>query len=212
MQNIIFDLDGTISNSAEGVRQSLNFALTEMGAEPVAETDINRYIGPPLQETFAQLLKTDAQEVIDEAVAKFRQDHTNSGHKLSRMYTGIEKALNELKREGHKLFLATTKSQALAESVIEHFGIGHLFDGIYAGGGTMDKTELLRKILDEHSLNANACIMVGDRDFDIKGAKETGMRSVGVLWGYGTRGEIADADFLAATPDVILKNIKEYRK
>lgn len=194
--NLLFDLDGTLTDPFPGITRSLIYALTELGyAAP--EADALRWcIGPPLRKTLARLLQTDDETRIHTAIAKYRERFTTVGLFENEVYPGIPEALATLGARGHRLFVATSKPQVYAQRIIEHFGLNAHFSHVYGSeldGTRGDKGELIAHIIRQENLKASEVLMIGDREHDVLGALCNGIQTVGVLWGYGTEEELRNA-------------------
>jgi len=202
---VLLDLDGTLIDSCPGILASCLAALRALGHEPDETLDIRRIIGPPLEDMMQILLRSYGDDRVDEAVAAYRRHYGESGLHGSLPYPGIGKSLDEMKRTGWRIYLATSKRAIFASRILDHLKFAAYFDGIHGSvpSGDLDhKPELLAHILSEHGLSPSRCLMVGDRRYDISGAHAVGMRALGVLWGYGTRDELetAGADRLVDSP------------
>jgi phosphoglycolate phosphatase len=204
--NVLLDLDGTLIDSHPGILASCLAALRALGHEPdeTLDTRIRRSIGPPLEEVMQILLESYGDDRVGEAVAAYRQHYGESGFLGSVPYPGIGRSLEEMKRGGLRIYLATSKRATFASRILDHLKFAAYFDGIYGSvpGGELDhKPELLAHVLSKHDLSPSHSLMVGDRRHDISGAHAVGMRGLGVLWGYGTRDELetAGADQLAGS-------------
>jgi len=172
---------------------------------------VTAVIGPPLQDMMRVLLQAYGDDRIDEAVAAYRQHYGDIGLYGSEPYPGIRDALEEMQR-GLRLYLATSKREAFARRILEHLDLAPYFESIHGSvpSGALDhKPELLAHILSEHSLDARNSLMVGDRRHDVAGAHAVRMRSLGVLWGYGSRDELetAGADRLVETPADLARTV-----
>jgi len=201
----LLDLDGTLIDSYPGILTSCVAALRVLGHQPDKAPDIRQPIGQPLEEIMQILLQSYGDGRVGEAVAAYRQHYGESGFLGSVPYPGIRESLEEMKRTGLRIFLATSKRAIFASRILDHLNFTSYFDGIYGSvpSGELDhKPELLAHILSMHSLSPSHTLMVGDRRHDISGAHTVGMRGLGVLWGYGTRDELesAGADQLVDSP------------
>lgn len=193
---VLLDLDGTLIDSQPGIVASCLAALRALGHEPDEALDVKRFIGPPLQDVMQVLLQSYGDDRVDEAVLAFRQHYGETGLLGSASYPGIGRALQQLREAGLRLHLATSKRQAFAHRILQHLELAACFDGIYGSvpSGELDhKPELLAHILSEQNIPPSRCLMIGDRRYDIAGAHAVGMRSLGVLWGYGSRDELETA-------------------
>ncbi|MFE0753440.1 HAD hydrolase-like protein [Inquilinus sp. NPDC058860] len=203
--SVLLDLDGTLIDSQPGILMSCRAALRALGHEPGPSLDLTAIIGPPIDDVMRLLLEPFGDDRIIEAVAAYRADYGRSGLYNSLPYPGIAQALAEIRQSGARLYLATSKRTRFALRILEHLDLMSLFDGIYGSedGGALDhKPDLVSHIVERHALARSHCVMVGDRRYDVVGAHANRMRSLGVLWGYGTRDELesAGADDLVAEP------------
>lgn len=200
---LLVDLDGTLVDPARGIIGSFRHALTTLGHPAPPFESLHWVIGPPLRESFPRLMGEDGR--VEEALAAYRAVYSKSGLYEATPYPGAREALAAFRTQGVRLFLCTSKPRPFALRVLEHFDFLALFDGVYGAefdGRFDDKAELLAHLLREERLApADAC-MIGDRKFDIGAARASGVRSVGVLWGYGGAAELreAGADALCAEP------------
>ncbi len=198
---ILFDLDGTITDSAPGVTNSFAYALAAYGihADPA---DLNRVVGPPLHESFIRFFGFSETEAFA-AVEKYREYYRDTGIFENRVYDGIPELLNALSGAGKRLLVASSKPLVFVEKVLDHFGIRAPFEyvcGSELDGRRTDKAEVIDWALSLIGGGADGVLMVGDRDFDVIGGHAVGLPVVGALWGYGDREELADADYLAESP------------
>jgi phosphoglycolate phosphatase len=203
--SVLLDLDGTLIDSEPGIVASCVAALRALGHEPDEALDIRAAIGPPIEGLMRALLQRYGDNRIDEAIAAYRQHYGDSGYLGSEPYPEIGKSLEEMKRAGLEILLATSKRTTFARRILEHLEFAPYFDGIYGSvpDGTLDhKPELLAHIVSARNISPARSVMVGDRKYDISGAHAVGMRGLGVLWGFGTRDELqtAGADRLVETP------------
>lgn len=205
MKAILFDLDGTLTDSGEGIRNGAQFVLHYYGLHEPNPERLNRLIGPPLPETMRALY--GVPEADDSAIEqKFREYYTEKGIFENRVYDGVREALEELKSDGFSLFVATSKPQFMAEKVLEHFSLTPLFLGTV--GATRDlslvhKPDIIRTLLVKYEIAPENAAMVGDRKYDMIGAFSCGVLPNGAAWGYGSKTELlrADAAFVAESPD-----------
>ena len=206
-QYILFDLDGTLTDSGPGIIEAVLYALERMGRpEPDVEKVRRTFIGPPLTVSFSSLYGFTPEQ-CQQAIAYFREDYNDKGIYNNRPYDGIPALLRDLKAAGKTLAVATSKPYQLAERVLEHFGLRQYFDLVC--GGSMDETRNQKDLLIQDALEAlsvtdlSQAVMVGDRNLDVLGAHKNGLRCIGILYGgYGTREELeeAKADWIAADP------------
>lgn len=203
---IVFDLDGTISDPADGIGRSLNHALAAFGYHPVAETDVSQYVGPPLDESFAAITGSRSSTHIADLVAKYRERYADAGYAENTLYPGIPGALAQLSDRGHPLGVCTSKRIDFAERILELFGLSKYFAFVSGGDVGIRKVEQLRTLLGARTIDQDS-IMVGDRAVDVHAAKHNGLRSIGVLWGHGSIAELSEAGptwLLEAVPELLL--------
>jgi phosphoglycolate phosphatase len=193
--NILFDLDGTLTDPADGIVASILYALDRAGITPPDVAQLRACIGPPLRHSFARLLGTDEPEPVERAVAHYREYFAPRGIFENRVYDGVPAMLSLLRARGARLFVATSKPQHFAERIIAHFGLEG-FENIHGAaldGSLDDKRVLVRRLLERERLNPGNTWMVGDRSHDIIAARANRVAGLGVLYGYGTREELLDA-------------------
>lgn len=210
-ENILFDLDGTLTDPKEGITKCISFALEQLGYKSPPLEDLKKYIGPPLLQTFQEILGKDDKHKHYTAVQLYLQRYFVEGKGLveNRIYPEILPMLSKLQSTGKKLFVATSKRQVVAEKVIQHFNMQSYFLQIYGpemDGMRSDKGELIAYILEQENISPENAVMVGDRKHDIIGATNNGVRSIGVCWGYGSVEELesAGATAIANTPEELI--------
>jgi len=196
----IFDLDGTLTESDEGIVNSARHALTAMGVTPPPDAELRRFIGPPLTWSFQSVVglsEPDARRAIE----LYRARYAELGWKENRVYPGIAPLLRAIKRRGGHVALASAKPEIYCRKILDYFGLAPWFDRV-SGASLTDaspsKLGLIEGALPEGADRAR-CVMVGDRKFDVEGARAAGIKSVGVLYGFGAEEEFADADYAAET-------------
>ena len=193
---VIFDFDGTICDTGEGILKSAKYALDAFGYKTPDDYHVlTCFIGPPLLVTFQEEFGADANQA-EELVKKFRERYTNIGLYESELYDGVKELLARLKDDGIKIGIASSKPQAYVEKLLEKFNVIKYFDSICAVSFTADcetKASIISRCLAELDAKGNEAIVVGDRKFDIEGAKSNYIDSVAVLWGYGNKIEFAEA-------------------
>lgn len=214
IHTILFDLDGTLTDSGEGIMNAVRYTLERYEKE-ATEEELRSFIGPPLQTQFEQFLKVSEEEG-KRAVSIYREYYTKRGIYENKVYPGIPDVLKQLKQAGFRLCIATSKPEKFAVQIAEHFNFAQYFERI--GGALMDgnrtkKREVIEYVLTEEQIGdqREGILMVGDRKHDICGAKQTGLRSMGVLYGYGSQEELetAGADWIVETPEDIWSILKE---
>ncbi len=206
--SILLDLDGTLVDSQSGIQASCHAALRALGHEPAPSINLATIIEPPIDRVMQQLLAPYGDGRVTEAVAAYREHYGSVGLLRCTVYPGVGGALNQLAAAGARLYVATSKPAATARRILTHVGLSDRLSGIYgaaADGSLSEKTPLIAHILEREDLDAARCVMVGDRCYDVVGAHASGVRAVGVLWGYGTREELthAGADVLIGHPTAL---------
>lgn len=192
--HVLFDLDGTLIDPKQGITTCIRFALAKLGIEISQDINLESYIGPPLRDSFKELCGNDV--IAENAVVIYRERFSTIGLFETQVYDGIPECLNQLADKADSVFVATSKPTIYSERIIEHFNLNRFFNEVYGSGldGSLnDKTDLLDHILESEDLLPQDTVMIGDRSFDIVGAKNHGMMAIGVLWGYGTEDELSDA-------------------
>ena len=209
---LLFDLDGTLTDPGIGITNSVMYALKKFGIIENDRTKLYKFIGPPLKESFEVFCGFDSGQ-CELAVKYYREYFTDTGIFENTVYDGIPELLEQLKASGRTLITATSKPEIFAVRILKHFGLYDYFDHI--AGAAMDdsrnrKAEIIGYALEQCRISSKKdAVMIGDRKHDIIGAKENGLDSVGVLYGYGDACELkeAGASFIARTPSDILKYV-----
>lgn len=205
----LFDLDGTLIDSAPGIHACIDHALVALGRGRLPSAQLPRWIGPPLRQSFAEVC-SDADEV-EQAVALYRAHYAEVGWRTFVTYPGIPESLQRLAEDGVRLALVTSKLERFARQILGATPWGGLFEAVYGAGEASahsEKAAQIAQALQDAGVPAAEAVMVGDRNFDIAGARANGVHAIGVLWGYGSRDELlhAGADRLVAGPDTMLGN------
>ncbi len=199
---VLFDLDGTLTDPAEGITNSVEYALNFYGIKVESKKYLECFIGPPLYASFEKYYGF-SREKAEEAVAKYREYFAVRGIFENKLFDDTESLLKALKEQSIKVVLATSKPEVYAVKILEHFGIDKYFDcvtGSLLSGERIDKADVIKEALKRiGNKDKENCIMVGDRSHDIIGAKKNGVKNVGVLFGYGSLKELKDAgaDYIA---------------
>lgn len=191
--HLLFDLDGTLTDPFVGITTCIRYAVEGLGRTAPAAESLRWCIGPPLKGSFARLLDTRDEQLLNAAVAKYRERFSSVGLFENELYPGIADTLGQLKKDGHCLTVATSKPTVYSVRIVEHFGLNPYFrsvDGSELNGTRGDKTDLIAHILQRDGLAAEDAIMIGDRGQDMAGARANGVKALGVLWGYGSREEL----------------------
>lgn len=193
---LLFDLDGTLTDPFVGITKCILYACDQLGRKCPPGERLRWCIGPPLRDSFAKLLASDDAALIEKAVALYRKRFGTVGLYENKVYEGIPKMLAALNKEGHTLYVATSKPTVFAHKIIDHFDLQPFFKRIYGcelDGTRGDKTRLIAHILQTESFAPSEAAMIGDRVHDMIGAKENGMPGYGVLWGYGSMDELQNS-------------------
>ncbi len=214
---LLFDLDGTLTDPAEGITNAVAYALNKFGISVADKTSLHPYIGPPLTTSFCQfhgLSNTDALRALE----YYRDYFRAQGMYENTPYNGIAALLNKLKNDGYTLLIATSKPEEFTVDILHHFKLAHYFS--FVAGNTLDesrptKGEVIAYLKEQFpAINSDNAIMIGDRKYDIEGAKQNHLRSIGVLYGYGSMQELtaAGAEALAYNLDDLYTQIKRLFK
>ena len=200
VKNILFDLDGTLSDSAPGITKSATYALDRFGIPHDGPDSLLWLIGPPLAESFVKA-GIPAEKAFD-AVAAYREHYVETGIFDNELYPGTAETLASLSRR-YRLFLATSKPRVQAERILEHFGIYRFFE--FIGGAELDgtrtrKADVIAWVIGSCGLRSSECVMVGDRYADRDGAAEHGIPFIGAAYGYGTAEELRGAAAVIDSP------------
>lgn len=206
MKNILFDLDGTLTDSKDGIIRSLQYALQYYGIEEKAE-NLGGFLGPPAHIAFQEYYGFSERKAL-EATEKFRERYADKGIFENRLYDGIDELLRKLHDEGKRLCVATSKPIVHTEKILEYFDIRKYFDIVVGSdleGKFCNKSDIISEVLKKCGNDRENSVMVGDRKYDILGAKENEIKSVAVLYGYGNMEEfvLAGADFIAESVEKI---------
>ncbi|MCR5106937.1 MAG: HAD family hydrolase [Lachnospiraceae bacterium] len=205
----LFDLDGTLTDSAPGITNSVMYALNKYNIRVSDRRELYTFIGPPLTDSFMTQFGFSKDQAL-EAISYYREYYKDTGIFENSVYEGIPELLSGLKKRNAFIALATSKPYEFAVRILEHFELYQYFD--HVGAATMDgsiakKTDVIKNLLSELNIpDLSSVLMIGDRDQDIDGAKANSLKSVGVLWGFGTREELegSGADYIISKPEELL--------
>ena len=211
---LLFDLDGTLTDPRPGIVGCIRFALDRLRVSCPSDDVLASYIGPPLRGTFATLLDTSDAERIEEALRLYRRRFADTGLYENKVYEGVPAMLDTVGHVACAAYVATSKPAVYAERIVSHLRLGHHFRKVYGAeldGRWDDKAELLAYLLATEGVGPSASVMIGDRAADIMAAKANEVRSIGVLWGYGSETELTDAgaDMLCRTPSELATHLSE---
>ena len=207
-KNILFDLDGTLTDPGLGITNSIMYALRKMDKEVMEREALYKFIGPPLMDSFQKYCGLSEEE-SERAIKYYREYFKQYGLYENEVYAGVEKMLKVLKDRQKKLIVATSKPEQFAIEILQHFHLYECFD--FVAGATMDairykKADVISYALENCEISdLSSVIMIGDREHDIIGAKQNGIDSIGVLYGYGSLEELenAGAMHIVEKPDEI---------
>lgn len=201
---ILFDLDGTLTDSSQGIINAIVYALKKMGVNDYDMSLLKKFLGPPLHESFEKFFHFDKKESL-QAVEYYREYFSTKGLFENKVYCGITDLLKTLKENGNTLILATSKPQPFTDRIMQHFDLVKYFD--FIAGSNMDTTRSKKAEIIEYAItecnikDKSSVVMVGDRAEDMIGAQTVGIDSIGVEYGYGTFDELenAGATYIAKT-------------
>jgi phosphoglycolate phosphatase len=213
IKNILFDLDGTLTDSKEGIIKSIQYALEKVNQPTPSTHELHWCIGPPLIRSFDKLLGTKNFKLGEKAIKFYRERYNRIGKFENQVFYNIPETLYILQKRGFFLFVATSKPYFFAKQIMDHFELESYFEKIYGSeldGSLCDKTDLINHIIQKESLTRSQTIMIGDRKHDVIGAKNNNIRSISVTYGYGSLDELnnAKADFIVNTHSELPKILK----
>ncbi|MEF2914116.1 MAG: HAD-IA family hydrolase [Succinivibrio sp.] len=213
MKYILFDLDGTLTESGIGIKRCVQYALKNFNIDETDDEKLRLFIGPPLFDSFTNRYRL-TEEQANKAIELYRERYREIGIFENRLYDGIKDMLSELKKRDLILAVASSKPEVFVIKILKYFDIDKYFSvitGASLDGKLSAKKDVIRKALE--MLNAtnkkDQCIMIGDREHDIKGAIENSIKCIGCLWGYGSEHELKQAgcNILVSTPDQITSEL-----
>ncbi|HEY6940179.1 HAD hydrolase-like protein [Dokdonella sp.] len=204
MRLALFDLDGTLIDSEAGIVGSIEYALARLGATSPPRDTLRGWIGPPLRATFPLALGDDPV-AVERAVDHYRERFSEVGWREHRVYDGVGAIVDALAARGTRLAVVTSKVDLYAEKIVRHLPFGDRFARVYAaapGSRDSEKAAMIARALADFDVAPDATAMIGDRHFDIAGAKANAVRAIGVAWGFGSVDELRDAgaDAIANEP------------
>ena len=196
-KTLLFDLDGTLTDSAEGILNCVRYALDKFGIEETDPVRLNSFIGPPLYDSFKNLYPQLSEEQVREAVKIYRSRYKDTCAIENKLYDGIPELIGSLKAAGYRLCLATAKPETFALPIMKHFALYDKFDLLYGcdeSKNRLNKDDVIRDIIaDNPDMNRDNTVMIGDRFHDVLGAAKSGLDCIGVLYGFGDRAELEGA-------------------
>ncbi|MEK6794011.1 MAG: HAD hydrolase-like protein [Spirochaetota bacterium] len=208
--NIIFDLDGTISDSSSGIINSINYALNKMKYKCISFNQGRSYIGPSLKVIFSQILNTNDESLINNAITLYRERYFSIGYKENKLYKDVDKLIIYMHKQKHRLYIATNKQKEIADKILIMFNMKKYFINIYGADLNNTKSNIIKELLFDYKIDKNITIMIGDREEDIISAHNNEIRAILVKWGYATESEIINSkyDYIVNDPDGIYEIIK----
>jgi phosphoglycolate phosphatase len=201
---ILFDLDGTLSDPLEGIGRSINYALAHFGYEPLKLSELAKYVGPPLDETFKEITGNEAE--CKALVAKYRERYGDVGYTENILYPGVAEVLLKLQAANVPIALCTLKRQDFAERILEMFELIHYFRFISGGEIGVNKSQQIKSLLLQGQVSKST-VMIGDRAVDMIAAHKNGLNAGGVLWGYGSQDELLNETplYLFSSPSELMQ-------
>jgi phosphoglycolate phosphatase len=206
---ILLDLDGTISDPLQGIARSINYALEHFGYTPLMQAELACYIGPPLDESFKLITKSNDSKQINDLVAKYRERYSDIGYAENILYPHISEALAQISATEIPLAVCTSKRADFAERILSLFNLRHYFSFVNGGDIGIQKWQQIKELHSRGLVSVNS-VMVGDRAVDLIAANKNGLTAAGVLWGYGSQLELSQENpyYLFNSPLELKKLIK----
>jgi len=186
---LLFDLDGTISDPLEGISRSINYALEAFGYNSQPMSEIAKYVGPPLDDTFIEITGSTDKSEINNLIEKYRERYSDIGYSENYLYPDVKEAIHTLADHDIPLAICTSKRRDFAEKIITKFSMREYFQFICGGDIGIKKSQQIKLLLSDKSIDHSA-VMIGDRAVDLVAAHRNRLKSVGVLWGYGSQQEL----------------------
>lgn len=212
---LLFDLDGTLTNPEEGITKSFAYALEKLGLPVGSRAELRKVIGPPLVQSFEEFYGITGERA-EEGVKWYRERYSAIGWKENVVYDGIPEMLDELQKKGYRMILATSKPERFAKKIMEMFDFAKYFTMLCGADDYLavrrTKEEVIRYALAQNQItDVNGVLMVGDRKYDVAGAAALGIKTIGVLFGFGDEAELlqAGAICLVKTPDELVNYLEE---
>ena len=208
IRNILIDLDGTLTDPKVGITTSARYGLNKIGHPIADDVNIDWIIGPPLQASLAKILNVATDDILaEQALMGYRERFAVTGLYENHVFPEVSETLKTLQAQGYRLFLATAKPEIYAKQILEHFDLLQYFVYPYGSelnGERTNKGDLIAYIIEKEQLNPAECVMVGDREHDIFGARHNGIETIAVEYGYGT-----DEELTAAQPKARIESFAE---
>ena len=205
---VLFDLDGTVINSQSGIFASIRYVEQKLGLPQKTDSELRYFIGPPILHSFEKYYNMSYEKAV-KATQIYREYYGGYGVYMFSVYDGLIETLNSLKKMGKRLYICTCKPEKFAKLIIEKADAMELFNGIYGidpNGHNTTKAQVLTRLLETEQLPPSDCVLIGDTKFDVIGAKECSVASVGVRYGFAGENELEneEPDAIVSTPKEIL--------
>lgn len=208
IKNVFIDLDGTLTDPKVGITTSVRYGLNKIGHPIADDVNIDWIIGPPLKASLAKILDVAVDDVLaEQALMGYRERFAVTGLYENHVFSDVAATLKALQQQGYRLFLATAKPEIYAKQILEHFDLLQYFIYPYGSelnGERTNKADLIAYILQQEQLDPSTCLMVGDREHDIFGARRNGIETIAVEYGYGS-----DEELTAAKPKARIQAFAE---
>ncbi len=193
IQHIMFDFDGTLADTSEGIINSMHYAFDKLGVPRIKDSEIADSIGPPLEEMLKKLLRTDNQEYIRNGITFFRERYGIQGLKELKLYPDVYHTLLQLQSKGKSLYIVTSKPEVFVKQICEKFGILSFFTditGVFVNESSMSKGKRMQLLMEKHEIDPTSAIMVGDRPEDAEAAAVNHVACIGMTYGFGREAEL----------------------
>lgn len=198
INTVLIDLDGTLTDPKVGITTSTRYGLNKIGHPIADDVNIDWIIGPPLKASLAKILNVSIyDDLAEQALLGYRERFAVTGLFENLVYPSVAETLKALNERGYTLYVATAKPTIYAKQILEHFNLAQYFKVIYGSeltGERTNKAELIAYILEQEKLKAEHCLMIGDREYDILGARKNGIETIAVEYGYGSNDELNEAE------------------
>ncbi|MHC1749831.1 MAG: HAD hydrolase-like protein [Cellulosilyticaceae bacterium] len=195
IKNILFDFDGTLADTSEGIINCMHYALENLERKKVPDNDIKKIIGPPLPKMFEKILQSKDISIIDKGVFYFRERYSNYGLYELKLYDGVKETLDYLYNQNIELFIVTSKPYEFTINIIENLDVKKYFrdiSGVKLQGVSKNKGDRIKELMDRHSLNPVETLMIGDRKEDFLAANQNSVDFIGMLYGYGNKKDLEE--------------------
>lgn len=212
IKNILFDLDGTLTDSSQGITKSVRYALEKKGYKNIDADELKSFIGPPLAKMFVSYMGLKDLAEGQKMVEIYREYYKDKGIYENTVYDKIPETLKILNEKGYSLFVATSKPTVFSVKILEKHDLLKYFvcvSGCELDGTRDSKKEVIEYLLNNYDINPEETVMVGDRIYDVEGAKSLGIKSIGVTFGFGSVEEFKDAEYIAENPLEIVNCVEE---